>query len=119
MAQGFAPTQSCPVVRFTAFDAATKDARGIAGSFGLPNAIISSPDQKMVYITDSPETIDEAKEDTLPTTLYVDSNFRNSVCGFSVGLPLPNYVFDAIKLYSALLNLIYVKFKSVRIINTG
>lgn len=68
----------------------------------------------MVYITDSPETIDEAKENTLPTTLYVDSNFRNSVCGFS-----PSYVFDAIKFYSALLNPIYVKFKPIRIINTG
>lgn len=118
MAQGFAPARSC-LVRFTAFDPATKDARVITGSFGLPNAIRFLPDHKMVYITDSPETNDEAKEDVLPTPLYIDLNPRNSVCGFGVGLPLPSYVFDAIKLYSVLLNLISVKVKSVRIIDTG
>lgn len=109
------PKLSSQVYRFWS----TKDARVITGSFGLPNAIRFLPDHKMVYITDSPETNDEAKEDVLPTPLYIDLNPRNSVCGFGVGLPLPSYVFDAIKLYSVLLNLISVKVKSVRIIDTG
>lgn len=60
----------------------------------------------MVYIIYSPEAIHKANDDTLPTRLYVDSNSRNSVCRFGVGLPLSINAFDVIKLYSALLNLI-------------
>jgi hypothetical protein len=60
----------------------------------------------MVYITDGPETNDEAKDDTMCTPLYVDSNSRNSVCRFGVGLPLSSYAFDVIELYSTMLNLI-------------
>jgi len=67
--QGIRPKPKLPNQVYR-FDPATKDVRVVADGFGRPNGISFSPDQKVVYITDTAETVgDGTKDDTLPATM--------------------------------------------------
>jgi gluconolactonase len=67
--QGIRPKPKLPSQVYR-FDPATRDVRVVADGFGRPNGISFSPDQKIVYITDTAETIgDGSKDNSLPATM--------------------------------------------------
>jgi gluconolactonase len=67
--QGIRPKPKLPNQVYR-FDPVTKDVRVVADGFGRPNGITFSPDQKIVYITDTAETVgDGTKDNTLPATM--------------------------------------------------
>jgi gluconolactonase len=67
--QGIRPKPQLPNQVYR-FDPVTRDVRVVADGFGRPNGISFSPDQKVLYITDTAETIgDGSKDNTLPATM--------------------------------------------------
>ena len=67
--QGIRPKPKLPNQVYR-FDPATKDVRVVADGFGRPNGIAFSPDQKVVYITDTAETVgDGTKDNSLPAAM--------------------------------------------------
>ncbi|CAG8225614.1 unnamed protein product [Penicillium salamii] len=68
--QGIRPKPKLPNQVYR-YDPATKDVRVVADGFGRPNGIAFSPDQKVVYITDTAETVgDGSKDNSLPAAIY-------------------------------------------------
>lgn len=67
--QGIRPKPKLPNQVYR-FDPVTRDVRVVADGFGRPNGIAFSPDQKVLYITDTAETVgDGTKDNSLPATM--------------------------------------------------
>lgn len=69
--QGIRPAPQLPNQVYR-YDPSTGDLRVVADGFGRPNGISFSPDEKIVYITDTAYTVgDGTTEPTKPSTMYV------------------------------------------------
>ncbi|KAE8153128.1 hypothetical protein BDV25DRAFT_169481 [Aspergillus avenaceus] len=67
--QGFRPKPQLPNQVYR-FDPATKNIRVVADGLGRPNGIAFSPDEKIVYITDTSYDTGKEKVPTNPSTIY-------------------------------------------------
>jgi gluconolactonase len=74
--QGIRPPPTLPNQVYR-FDPATRGIRAIADGFGRPNGICFSPDEKIVYITDTDWIHgDGTTDDTRVSHMYVSRSFR-------------------------------------------
>ncbi|PYH95507.1 calcium-dependent phosphotriesterase [Aspergillus ellipticus CBS 707.79] len=76
--QGIRPKPQLPNQVYR-YDPATGNVRVVADGFGRPNGITFSPDEKIVYITDTARTVgDGSTDNTKPATIYAfDVTFSN------------------------------------------